>query len=302
MSGGVISPIDPLGPSVHGHYEDDLVVVRAVRGPRPGRALKSVRTAHFDLKRVASRLVISHTVPPESIDDDLTGMLADELFGPGWVRGAELFERIFTGVVRSSSLDPLDSWELFYRNTLRKLDDARPGGEPAPHGSMAGYAPVYDHVVGLLRHGSVLELGSCFGFLSLRLARSGRPTTASDVSAGTIHLLETVAPRLGIHLRTTTADAARFPAPDSTADNVLVIHLLEHLEPEHGGRVVSEAVRLAARRVIIAVPLEEEAEETYGHVRTVSLDDLREWGRATQLEFEVHEHHGGWLVIDTPTR
>ena len=80
---------------------------------------------------------------------------------------------------------------------------------------------------------------------------------------------------------------------------MLAIHLLEHLDPAHGGQVLSEALRLAARRVVVAVPLEEEADETYGHVRTVSLDDLRRWGRTTGLAFDVHEHHGGWLVLDT---
>jgi hypothetical protein len=30
----------------------------------------------------------------------------------------------------------------------------------------------------------------------------------------------------------------------------------------------------------------------------VTLDDLRRWGRATGHPFDVHEHHGGWLVVD----
>ena len=64
--------------------------------------------------------------------------------------------------------------------------------------------------------------------------------------------------------------------------------------------MVAEALRLAARRVVVAVPLEDEADETYGHVRTVSLDDLHRWGRGTGCAYDVHEFHGGWLVIDTP--
>ena len=80
-------------------------------------------------------------------------------------------------MVRTSADDALDSWELFYRNTLARLDDP---GSAAPglgaHGSIDGYAPVHDHVLGLLAPGSVLELGCCFGFLSLRVARTGRAT------------------------------------------------------------------------------------------------------------------------------
>ena len=118
------------------------------------------------------------------------------------------------------------------------------------------------------------------------------------MSRGTVALLEAIAPRLGVRLGTTTADAARFPGPDGLADTVLAVHLLEHLEPAHGAQVVAEALRLAVRRVVVAVPLEDEANETYGHVRTVSLDDLCRWGRSTGLACDVHEFHGGWLVID----
>ena len=108
----------------------------------------------------------------------------------------------------------LDSWELFYRNTLRRLEDPGTRGPCRDHGSIDGYAPVHDHVLDLLGPGSVLELGCCFGFLALRVARSGRATTASDVSAGTVQLLTAIAPRLGVDLVTETADAARYPASD----------------------------------------------------------------------------------------
>lgn len=307
-----VAPIDALAPTVHGRYQDALVVVEAVHGERPAPGLRSVRTEHFDLVPVGGRMLVTHVVPRSAVDDDLAGLLQDELFGPGWLRGSDLFERVFTGVVRTTADDPLDSWELFYRNTLRRLDTseadqphrearADPGGRARrDHGSIEGYAPVHDHVMGLLAPGSVLELGCCFGFLALRIARTGRTTTASDVSAGTVRLLTEMAPRLGVELTTTTADAARFPAEDEVADTVLAVHLLEHLEPGHGAQVVTEALRLARRRVVIAVPLEDEANETYGHVRTVTLDDLHRWGRRSGLPHDVHEFHGGWLVIDKP--
>ena len=294
-----VDPIDALAPTVDGRYEDALVTVSRLTGDRAPRGPRTVRTEHFDLTSQYGRALVSHRVPASAVDDDLAGLLAEELFGPGRLRRPDLFERVFTGVVRTSADDALDSWELFYRNTLARLDDpgTRPPGSGA-HGSIDGYAPVHDHVLGLLGSGSVLELGCCFGFLSLRVARTGRATTASDVSSGTVGLLAAMAPRLGVQLATVTADAARFPGPDRQADTVLAIHLLEHLDPVHGGHVVTEALRLAGRRVVVAVPLEEEADETYGHVRTVTLDDLRRWGRTTGLPFDVHEHHGGWLVLD----
>ncbi len=295
--------IDPLGPLDDGVYRDGLVEVRAQQGPTPRRDLHTVRTPHFDLTPVGHRVVVTHRVPPSRIDDDLSGLLAEELFRPGWLRGADVFEHLFTGVVLSTDRDPLVAWERFYRNTLdhvrsvlrRPVADRGAGGA---HGTIADYAPVYAHAERVLAPGSALELGSCFGFLALRLALAGREVVASDVSPGTVGLLAAVAPRLGIRLGTRVADAARVPLPDGSADNVLAIHLLEHLDAEHGDRVVAEALRLARRRVVVAVPLEDEADETWGHVRTVSLRDLADWGRATGLPHRVFRHHGGWLVVD----
>ena len=292
--------IDPFAPTVDGRYEDEVVVVEAVHPTRRPTGLRAVRTEHFDLTPLGRRVRIAHVVPRRAIDDDLTGLLQDELFGPGWLRGTDLFERVLTGVVRTSADDALESWELFYRNTLARLAARDRGTSTGVHGCIDGYAPVHDHAVHLLAPGSVLELGCGFGFLSLRIARTGRETTASDGSPGTVLLLSTMARRLGVPLATTTADAARFPAEDGTADTVLALHLLEHLEPGHGAQVVAEALRLARRRVVVAVPLEDEADETFGHLRTVSLDDLDRWGRGTGRPYDVHELHGGWLVVDQP--
>lgn len=292
------APIDPLQACLDGAYVDEVVEVRAQGPVPPRRALHTIRTAHFDVHNDGDLLHVGHRVPPELVDDDLAGMLADELFGPGWLRGPDLFERIFTGTVRTSRSGALDSWELFYRNTMTRIQQCGDGPGAGDHGTIADYAPVYARAESLLAPGSVLELGCCFGFLSLRIAASGRRTTASDLSPGTTRLLAEMAPRLGIPLTAVMADAGHFPGDDASADTVLAIHLLEHLDAEHGERVLAEAVRVAARRVVIAVPLEEEADETWGHVRTISLDDLTEWGRATGLPFEVSEHHGGWLVLD----
>ncbi|MGG5259591.1 mycofactocin oligosaccharide methyltransferase MftM [Phycicoccus avicenniae] len=300
-----VAPIDALSPAVGGCYRDGVVTVRR-RGTTAPRRLGAARTPHFDLGRDArGDLVVEHSLTLERVDDDLAGLLSDELFEPGWLRGAEMFERVFTGVVLTCAEDPEVAWEAFYANTLAAVgaharagvpaDGARPDG----HGCVRDYAPVYAQAESLVRPGSVLELGSCFGFLALRLAASGRPVTASDVSAGTMRLLSAMAPRFGVEVDTLTCDAAHVPAPDGWADTVLAVHLLEHLEPDHAGRVVAEACRLAARRVVVAVPLEDTPSEQFGHLWAVHLDALRAWGAAaTGWRAEVHEHHGGWLVLD----
>ena len=238
----------------------DHRVVRAARHAlqQPARReLHTVRTPHFDLTTVDHRAVVVHRLPPERVDDDLSGLLADELFQPGWLRGGELFEHLFTGIVLTSHPDPLVAWERFYRRTLDRVAGAIGDGPAAgAHGTIADYAPVYAHVEEVLAEGTVLELGSCFGFLALRLAQAGRDVTASDISPGTIDLLRAVAPRLGVRLAAQADDAARVQAADRSVDNVLAIHLLEHLDAAHGARVLAEAIRIARRRVVVAVPLE----------------------------------------------
>ena len=296
-----LAPIEPLRPATDGVYRDGWVEVRAELGAPARRSRDMVRTPHFDVVHDGPRVVLSHRLPAHRLDDDLSGLLADELFRPGWLRGAELFERLFTGVVLSSGPDPVACWSTFYANTLQRVGAslAVPPGGHAAHGTIVDYAPVYGFAESLLAPGSVLELGCSFGFLSLRLAAERR-VTASDLSPGTIAVLTDVAARLGCDLETRVADAGRVPAPDGFADNVLAIHLLEHLDAPHGERVLREAVRLARRRVVIAVPLEDEADETWGHVRTLDLADLDRWGRSSGVRHAVHDFHGGWLVLDLP--
>jgi SAM-dependent methyltransferase len=295
-------PIDPLAPGQAGRYVDDAVVVERRPRTSSGAASGSVRTEHFDVRVDGGRLTVVHDLPADAIDNDLGGLLARELFAPGWVSGAEVFERLMTGLVRSSRTDPLSGWELFYRNTLDRLRDAdaalpRPGAPPT-HGSIDDFAHVYRRAAGLARGTSVLELGCCFGFLSLLLDAAGHAVTATDVNPGTVRLLRAVAPRLGARLDVHRVDATGVRLPGSAFDTVLAIHLLEHLDAAEGEVMVEEALRLAQRRVIIAVPLEAVPDETYGHRRAFDLEALRDVGAATGWPFEVADHHGGWLVLD----
>ncbi|HOZ59201.1 MAG TPA: mycofactocin oligosaccharide methyltransferase MftM, partial [Nakamurella multipartita] len=214
---------------------------------------------------------------------------------PGWLSGSEMFERIFTGVVLTSAADPIEAWMLFYGNSLRRYDEAGAGD------ALADFASIHRHADALVpADASVLEIGCCFGFLSLRLARAaGRSVIASDLSAGTVGLLRVVADRLGVPLGTLVADAARVPRPDRSVDVVLMVHLLEHLDPDHCRRAIDEALRVADRRVVIAVPYEDEPTPAFGHLRTLDESDLRAWGSACPgWTWSVHEHLGGWLILD----
>lgn len=91
---------------------------------------------------------------------------------------------MFTGVVRSTVDGSLPSWLRFYRNSLAALE----------RGSTA-FGPIHAEAATQVRGGRLLDLGSCFGFFPLRMARH-IDVTATDLSASTMRLLATVSPRL----------------------------------------------------------------------------------------------------------
>ena len=161
-------------------------------------------------------------------------------------------------------------------------------------------APVHDRAAALAVGPHVVELGCCFGFLSLRLAADGHRVTAVDLVPGTARLLGVVAAELGTPGHDPGGERAR-PCrwPPACADTVFAVHLLEHLPRGLDAAVLAEMLRVARRRVVVAVPFEDEPTPAWGHVRTFDLDDLHALGAATGLPYTVDEHHGGWLVIDS---
>jgi SAM-dependent methyltransferase len=225
------------------------------------------------------------------LDNDLAGWLDRTLVVPG-ILGPEHFEEAFVAIVTSAAPDPDEAWLAFYRNTLAALH-----GEPAPGGTNAEIQPVHERAAELVV-GDVLELGCCFGFLALRLAAAGHRVIASDLTPGTVDLLGRTAPRLGLPVETLLADARAVPLPDGAVDTVVAVHLIEHLPAEEGKLVLAEALRLARRRVVVAVPFEDTPNETWGHLTTFDAAVLRELGEETGMDFTVAEHHGGWLVVD----
>ena len=234
---------------------------------------------------------VRHAIGIDEISNDLAGWIADDLVAPGLLDPAG-FESTFVSVVCSTAAEPAAAWTAFYRNTLREL---AAGG--APGGTNAGMAPVHERAAALAV-GDVVELGCCFGFLSLRLAAAGHAVTAVDLSAGTARLLASVAPALGVSLRAVAGDALAVPLADRCADTVFAVHLLEHLPAGADAVVLAEMLRLARRRVVVAVPYEDEPNPTWGHLRTFDAAALTALGASTGHPFQVTSYHGGWLVVE----
>ena len=83
-------PIDPLAPG-RPAYVDDLVRVVRTDGELPRRTLRTVRTEHFDISHQGHVVRVAHRVPLDLVHTGLSELLSREIFGPGWLRGADVF-------------------------------------------------------------------------------------------------------------------------------------------------------------------------------------------------------------------
>ncbi|GAA4904149.1 methyltransferase family protein [Actinomycetospora succinea] len=295
--------IDPLAAAHPGRWEDPHVVVchidRAAVPVRLAAARPPERvTEHFEVHRPGDRLLVLHRLRPDELDDDIAGLIAGEL--SGLVTSAGDFERIFTGIVRSTISDPITAWSTFYANSLAVLRDPRAPADPGapPESSLAAFAPVHERALAELRGRTVLDVGTCFGFLPLRLAQEGFEVIATDHTPGTMALLGAVAARRGEAVRPVVADARALPAAARSVDTVTAVHLLEHLPATETAVVLDEMLRVARRRVVVAVPYEDVPEPVYGHVRTFDHAALHALGERTGRPYTVADDHGGWLVVD----
>lgn len=274
------------------HVDRAAVPVRLAAARRP-----DLRTEHFEVHRNGQRLLVLHRTRPDELDDDIGGLVAGELSPV--ISAGEDFERIVTGIIRSTVGDALTAWSTFYANTMAVLRDPGPvpDGVP-PESSLAAFAPVHDRAVREVVGTTVLDVGACFGFLPLRLVDEGFRVIASDHAAGTMSLLAAIARHQGRPLPTLVCDARAVPLASSSVDTVTAVHVLEHLGEDATETLLAEACRVARRRVVVAVPYEDVPDLVYGHLRRFDHDVLAGLGVASEYRWRVEDHHGGWLVLD----
>lgn len=285
--------LDPLARSVRGQWSGHGVHVTRRRGPhRAHRESATACTARFCVHRRDGRLRVEHDLTPGELSDELTMLLTEQLVEPGLLSGQAEFELVFTGVVRSTVDGGVPSWLRFYRNSLGVLER----GESA-------FAPVHAEAAAQVRGHRVIDLGSCFGFFPLRLSSLGYQVLATDLSESAMRLLTQVSARVHRPLTTLTCDAAAVPRPSGDADTVTALHLIEHLPDDAMHAVLDEALRLARRRVVVAVPFEEHPRDCYGHVQRFDAPRMRALaGELTRRHPGITAHtngfHGGWLILD----
>jgi SAM-dependent methyltransferase len=249
----------------------------------------------------AGATLVLHDLGRGAIDNDLGALISGELVGPGLVIGGGAFERCFAGVVESTGPSVAQTWRRFYNNTLAGLSSA-PGERDGP---IATFARIYRHARELIAGDSVLDVGSCFAFFPILLAQAGRRrVTASDRDPAMVALARRMAVELGLIVGFAAADVTGpLPFAARGADTVTALHLLEHLPESDTPAVLERLCRVARRRMIAAVPIEEVPDPVYGHRQAFDLDRLAQLSRVVPgWRGSVHDHLGGWLVLGPDTR
>ncbi|MGO9976820.1 MAG: mycofactocin oligosaccharide methyltransferase MftM [Solirubrobacteraceae bacterium] len=273
---------------------------RALAGLQRGH--RPQRTRSFAVHRTASTTLVVHRLRRDAIDNDIGRLIADEIVGPELVNGPGAFERCFAGIVESTGPAPHICWRRFYRNTLRALEQARSGATADDAGSpISTFAQIYGHAAALVSGATVLDVGSCFAFFPMLVAKDGtHRVTASDNDRPTVALGRRMAGELGLALNFEVADlTAALPFAARTFDTVTALHVLEHLPAERSTAVLASLCSAARRRVIVAVPLERVPDPVYGHRQAFDLERLAALtGSVPGWCGQVHEFLGGWLVLE----
>ncbi|GAA3962334.1 mycofactocin oligosaccharide methyltransferase MftM [Gordonia caeni] len=268
-----------------------MTVVAELTGPaRELRVRRCAGATGFTAVADRDGVHLTHSLDETTVSDHrvVAGLCA--LVSSGALAGQEEFETAFTRVVEDCGPDPAAGWRAFYRNSVRELRSGH-----------SSFSPVHRRARSLLVGDSVLEVGSCFGFLALQCAQDGYQVTACDICPGALDLLDAAAADLGAAVTTVAGDARALPQPDDAVDTVTLIHLLEHLDGPDVQAAIGEALRVARRRVVIAVPYESEPSGHFGHRQRLSAADLSHWAsRWPGCTAEIFADHGGWLVLDHP--
>jgi SAM-dependent methyltransferase len=233
---------------------------------------------------------LHHTFTLDSVSDGALVPVLSAMAAAGDLDGQSGFEEAMVRVIETCGDSAADGWHAFYVNSLAEL---RAGA--------VDFARIHRRALSLLSGSSVLEVGSCFGLFALQCAQDGYAVDACDICPGAVERLAHASARLSLPLTPRIGDARTLPYPDRSVDTVTLIHLLEHLAPGDVASAIAEAVRVARRRVVIAVPFEDKPSAHFGHLARLTEEDLLTWavpwvrsgGRASAFT-----DCGGWLVLD----
>ena len=229
------------------------------------------------------------------ISNELADYITAELVPLGLVPDGSAFEQIFVDAVLATQPDPMQAWAVFYRNTMRRLRRSERGT-----GCVATFARIYARALSLIKGTTMLDVGCCFGFLPL-LAAERYPhlrVIGTDLVPATAALADGVSRAWAGRARFLAADLLALLFASRTVDTVLAVHVLEHLPAEACRPALAQLCRVARQRVVVAVPLEDIPDRTFGHLQAFDLPRLAGLGDIPGWSQAVRAADGGWLVLD----
>jgi SAM-dependent methyltransferase len=272
-------------------------------------------TRHFVVcqKQSSHQTVLIHTFGQGEMDADLICFIEDELHSFGIIPSAKEFGATLFAVLASTFPSPRDQraiWQRFCLNTLEGLRDqiAHPPSMPPQVSYIAPFATIYQRVFDLYTGQSFLDVGCSFGFLPVLMAERvpGIYIVGCDNNPDAISLSTDLAKITGVrHVTFTLQDVLHATILDlGTFDTVAALHLLEHTPERDLPMIFMHLLRMTSKRLIIAVPYEQQATSAYGHEQVFTQEKLKQWGQwcvesiGGTSRYWCEDVAGGLLVVD----
>ena len=272
-------------------------------------------TEHFVIcqKPSSHHTILIHSFGQSEINADLIRFIEEELPAFRVIESEKAFGATLFAILASTFSAPRDQptiWRRFCLNTLEALRDgiAHPYRTLSPTSYIGPFSAIYLRIFELFTGQSLLDAGCSFGFLPVLMAERypHARITGCDNNPDAITFsndLANVTNANGLTFTLLDVLSEDFPRQESV-DTVTAIHLLEHLTEQDLPAALTHLLQVTNKRLIIAVPYEEEAQGLYGHHQVFTPEKLNYWGNwcIEQLKGEgrywCEEVMGGMLIIE----
>ncbi len=274
------------------------------------------KTEHFTICQQPStkKCILMHLFKLEEANADLICFIENELPTSGIIPTAREFGATLFAILASMHPAPRNQQAIWLRFCLNSLNCLRDQVEhptqnnPTNVSYISPFASIYKRIFELTSGQSLLDVGCSFGFLPVLVSERTPNTqiTACDVSADAIGFSSSLA-------NVAKAQNITFSQKDVLSedflklgrfDTVTAIHLLEHLAEDDMLNTLNHLLQVTRKRLLIAVPYEEQAEKVYGHEQIFTPEKLQQWGTwcikvlKGNGQYWYEELMGGLLVVE----
>jgi SAM-dependent methyltransferase len=258
-----------------------------------------------------------HTFDQSDIDADLICYIEQELSAHGFILTEKDFGAVLFAVLASTFPSPRHQpaiWRRFCVNSLTKMRDQLnhpPAISPSTVSYITPFAAIYRRVFELFVGQSFLDVGCSFGFLPVLMAEQAKDVTVMgcDLNRDTLGFAMDLATTTGVQQALFSLQDVLDPTIRclGSFDTVTALHLLEHLQNQDMPVALSHLLQMTSKRLIIAVPYEEQVQVLYGHIQRFTPEKLHSWGRWSIDTLEgrgrywCEEVMGGLLIVERTT-